>query len=59
LYQRLFRALSTDIDYKKAVELRKEKSLNQNKKAKRLIQKLIIKLIQFQQCLCSLDYLIV
>ncbi len=42
-YQRLFKALSTDIDYKKAVELRKEKSLNQNKKAKRLIQKLIIK----------------
>ena len=42
-YQRLFKALSTDIDYKKAVELRKEKSLNQNKKAKRLIQKLIFK----------------
>ncbi|BBF77289.1 inovirus-type Gp2 protein [Acinetobacter nosocomialis] len=42
-YQRLFKALSTDIDYKKAVELRKEKSLNQNKKAKRLIQKLTVK----------------
>ena len=43
LYQRLFKALSTDIDYKKAVELRKEKSLNQNKNYKRLIKKLIIK----------------
>lgn len=42
-YQRLFKALSTDVDYKKAVQLRKEKSLNQNKKAKRLIQKLIFK----------------
>ncbi|HCH8091315.1 TPA: inovirus-type Gp2 protein, partial [Acinetobacter baumannii] len=42
-YQRLFKALSTDVDYKKAVELRKEKSLNQNKKAKRLIRKLFIK----------------
>ncbi|MBR7680926.1 YagK/YfjJ domain-containing protein [Acinetobacter nosocomialis] len=42
-YQRLFKALSTDIDYKKAVKLRKEKSLNQNKKAKWLIRKLIIK----------------
>ena len=42
-YQRFFEALSSDIDYKKAVELRKEKSLNQNKKAKRLIRKLFIK----------------
>lgn len=42
-YQRFFEALSNDIDYKKAVELRKEKSLNQNKKAKRLINKLISK----------------
>lgn len=42
-YQRLFKALSTDIDYKKAVELRKDKSLNQNKKAKGLIRKLINK----------------
>ena len=43
LYQCLFKALSTDEDYKKTVQLRKEKSLNQNKKAKRLIQKLIRK----------------
>ena len=43
IYQCLFKALSTDEDYKKTVQLRKEKSLNQSKKAKRLIQKLIIK----------------
>ncbi|MFX8692363.1 hypothetical protein ABTM44_17600 [Acinetobacter baumannii] len=42
-YQRLFKALSTDVDYKKAVQLRKEKSLNQKKKAKRLILKLLNK----------------
>lgn len=42
-YQHLFEALSTDADYKKAVQLRKEKSLNQKKKAKRLINKLISK----------------
>ncbi|WP_180165059.1 inovirus-type Gp2 protein [Acinetobacter sp. YH12049] len=42
-YQLLFKALSTDADYKKAVQLRKEKSLNQNKKAKQLINKLISK----------------
>ena len=42
-YQHLFEALSTDADYKKAVQLRKEKSLNQKKKSKRLINKLISK----------------
>ena len=43
LYQRLFNAISTDEDYKKAIQLRKDKSLNQNKKAKGLIRKLFNK----------------
>lgn len=43
LYQCLFKELSKDEDYKKTVQLRKEKSLNQNKKAKDLIRKLFNK----------------
>lgn len=43
LYLRLFNAISNDEDYKKAIQLRKDKSLNQNKKAKGLIRKLINK----------------
>lgn len=43
LYLRLTHAISTDCDYKKAIQLRKDKSLNQNKRAKRLIQKLLNK----------------
>lgn len=43
LCHQLSQAIATDEDYKKAIQLRKEKSLNQSKKAKRLIQKLLHK----------------
>lgn len=39
----LINTISNDEDYKKAIQLRKDKSLNQNKKAKGLIRKLINK----------------
>ena len=43
LCHQLSQAIATDEDFIKANQLRKEKSLNQNKKAKRLIRKLIYK----------------
>ena len=43
LCHQLSQAIANDETYKKARQLREEKSLNQNKKAKRLIQKLIYK----------------
>jgi hypothetical protein len=43
LCHQLSYAIANDEDYKNAIQLRKEKSLNQNKKAKCLIQKLINK----------------
>lgn len=43
LCHQLSQAIANDEDYKKATQLRNEKSLNQSLKAKRLIQKLIYK----------------